>query len=115
MARSAWGVRLSLSVALLLAGLGSVTPAGGVTVAVLVKLPVAAGSICTVKVKVAVALTGRLAVVARAPLPLAGPVTLPPPLLVLNVQLAAVTPAGRGSNTLAPVTALGPLLRTTRV
>ena len=45
MDRSAWGVRLSVSVALLLAGLGSVVPAGGVTVAVLTRVPVAAGSI----------------------------------------------------------------------
>ena len=55
-----------MSVAVLLAGVGSVTPAGGVTVAVLARVPVAAGSICTVKVKVTVALTGRSTVVARA-------------------------------------------------
>src|SRR6516164_9089847 len=100
MARSAWGVRVSVSVAVLLAGLGSVTPAGGVTVAVLTRVPVAEGSIWTVKVKVTLA-------------PLAVPVTMPPPLLSVVVQVAEVTPAGRGSDTLAPVTALGPLLLTT--
>src|SRR5437660_441769 len=115
MDRSAWGVSVSLSVALLLPGVGSVTPAGGVTEAVLAREPVAAGSICTVKVKVTVAPTGRSTVVARAPAPLLGPVTLPPPLLAVAVQLAAVTPAGSGSDTLAPVTALGPALLTTRV
>src|SRR5215468_10022376 len=88
MARSAWGVRVSVSVALLLAGLGSVTPGGGLTVAVLTRVPVAEGSIWTVKVKVTVALTGRLTVAARAPLPLAGPATLPPPLLAVAVQVA---------------------------
>ena len=39
-----------MSVAVLLAGSGSVTPAGGVTVAVLVRLPVAAGSMVPVRV-----------------------------------------------------------------
>src|SRR5262249_2142545 len=115
MARSAWGVRLSLSLARLLAGGGAVAPAGAVTGGVLVRVPVAEGLIWTVKVKVTVALTGRVTVVARAPLPLAGPVTLPPPLLSVTVQVAAVTPAGRGSDTLAPGTALGPALLTTMV
>ena len=69
----------------------------------------------TVKVKVTLALTGRSTVVARAPVPLLGPVTVPPPLLAVAVQVAAVTPAGRGSDTVAPVTALGPLLLTTMV
>src|SRR5262245_63035595 len=115
MNRSARGVRVSVSLSLLLSGLGSVTPAGGLTVAVLTRVPVAEGSICTVKVKVTVALTGRSTVVARAPVPLDGPETLPPPLLSVAVQIAVVTPAGRGSDMLAPVTALGPLLLTTMV
>src|SRR6478736_4856655 len=115
MDRSDWSVRLSLSVALLLAGSGSVVPAGGLTVAVLLSEPVAAGAIWTVKVKVTVAPTGRSTVVARAPLPVVGPVTVPPPLLAVAAQVAAVTPAGRGSDTLAPVTALGPWLVTTMV
>src|SRR6516164_907658 len=93
MARSAWGVRVSVSVALLLAGLGSVTPAGGATLAVLSRVPVADGLIWTVKVKVTLAPTGRSTVVARAPLPPVGPLTLPPPLLAVVVQLAAVPPS----------------------
>src|SRR5262245_48877380 len=101
MARSAWGVRVLVSVSRLLAGLGSVTPAGGLTVAVLANVPVAAGLTWTVKLKVTVALRGRSTVVARAPLPLVGPVTVPPPLLAVVVQVAAVAPAGRGSDTLA--------------
>ena len=72
MDRSALGVRLSVSVALLSAGSGSVTPAGGLTVAVLLREPVAEGLTRTVKVKVTLALAGRSTVVARAPLPLAG-------------------------------------------
>ena len=50
--RSALGVSVSVSVAVLSAGSGSVTPAGGVTVAVLVRLPVAAGSMVPVRVMV---------------------------------------------------------------
>src|SRR6516164_4543790 len=115
MDRSDWGVRLSLSVALLLAGLVSVTPAGAVTVAVLVRMPVAEGSIWTVKLKVTVALTGRSTVVARAPLPPRGPVTTPPPVAPWDAQVAEVTPAGRGSDRAAPVTSLGPALLTTIV
>src|SRR5262245_59158332 len=115
MARSAWGVRVSVSLSLSLAGSGSVTPAGGLTVAILSRVPVAAGSTWTVKLKVTVALRGRSTVVARPPLPLVGPVTAPPPLLVVAVQLAEVTPAGRGSDTPAPVTALGPAFLTTIV
>src|SRR5262245_6940773 len=115
MARSAWGVSVSVSVALLLPGVGSVTPAGAVIVAVLTRVPVTAGLTWTVKVKVTVALTGRLTVVARAPLPALGPATLPPPLLAVAVQVALVTPVGTESETLAPVTALGPALRTTMV
>src|SRR5947207_3144970 len=110
MARSAWGVSVSVSVLLVLAGLGSVTPVGGVTWAVLVRVRVAVGSMVAVKLKVRVALTGRSTVVDRAPPPLSGPVTLPPPVWPTNVQLAAVTPAGRGSDRVAPVAALGPAL-----
>src|SRR5262245_56737645 len=113
MERSARGVRLSVSVAVLLVGVGSVTPAGGVTVTVLVRVPVAERAMWTVNVKVTVALTSGSTVVARLPTPLVGPVTTPPPLLAVATQLAAVTPAGRGSDTLAPITALGPRLLTT--
>src|SRR5262245_5903541 len=115
MDRSDRGVSVSVSVALLSVGSGSVVPAGGLTVAVLTREPVAEGLTRTGKVKVTLALTGRVTVAARAPVPLAGPVTVPPPLLAVAVQVAAMTPAGRGSETLAPVTALGPALLTTMV
>src|SRR5262249_9539148 len=104
--RSACGVSESVSVAVLSVGAGAVTPAGGVSVAVLVSVPVAAGSIWTVKEKVTLPPAGRSAVVANAPVPLVGPVTVPPPAALTNAQVAAVTPAGRASVTLAPVTAL---------
>src|SRR5262245_4769363 len=96
MDRSARGVRLSVSVAVLSVGSGSVTPGGGLTVAMLVREPVAEGSIWTVKLKVTLAPGGRLSVVARAPPPPVGPVTTPPPVALPNAQLAAVTPAAGG-------------------
>ena len=49
-----------MSVALLLPGLGSVAPAGGLTVAVLARVPVAAGSIWAVTVKVTVPPTAQV-------------------------------------------------------
>src|SRR6187431_3649289 len=98
--RSACGVRMSVSVT------PTGVPPAGVTVAVLTRVPVAAGSIWTVNVNVMVAPTGRLTVVARAPVPLFGPVTVPPPVAPVKAQLAAVTPAGSGSDSAAPVAAL---------
>src|SRR5262245_29534796 len=115
MDRSARGVRVSVWLALSLAGMGSVTPGGGSTCAALARVPVAEGATGAVQGKVTRALTGSATVVARARLPLAGRATLPPPLLAVASQLAAVTPAGTGSDTLAPVTALGPWLLTTMV
>src|SRR5262245_16814601 len=115
MDRSARAVSVLVSVVVLSVGSGSVTPGGGLTVAVLVSRPVAAGLTWTVKVKLTLAPAGRSTVVARAPPPLAGPLTLPPPVAPANAQEAAVAPAGRGSETLAPVTSLGPALLTTMV
>ena len=77
-ARSAVGTRIVVSVAVLLAKFGSVTPAGGSTVAVLESVPVASGSIVAVTTNVAVASAGRLTAVAMLPTPPAGPE--PPPV-----------------------------------
>src|SRR5215471_8860408 len=103
----------SVSVAELLPGVGSVTPAGAVTVAVLTRLPVAPALMVSVTVKVTEPPTGRLTVSLMAPVPDAAPQV--PPLVPAHVQLRAVTPVGSGSATVAPVTALGPvaLLTTT--
>jgi hypothetical protein len=90
-------------------------PTVGVTVAVLTRVPVAVGSMSAVKLKVRVAPGGRVTVVARAPVPVRGPVTLPPPVSLTKVQLAAVTPAGRGSDSAAPAAVLGPALLTMMV
>ena len=86
--RSDCDVRMSVSVALLLVGLVSDTPAGGLTVAVFVRLPVAEGSTCTVKVG-----DGMPADRRSWPACAAGwPVTTPP--LSVAVHVAVVTPAG---------------------
>src|SRR5262249_8721393 len=105
----AWGASASVSVPLV------GVPPGGVTVAMLVRVPVAVGLTWAVKAKVTVALTGRLMVAARAPMPLVGPVTLPPPLRVVSSREGAVRPVGRGSDRAAPVASLGPALLTTMV
>src|SRR5262245_27536452 len=117
MARSATWVMLSMSVAVLLLRLLSVSPAGGVTVAVLTRVPVALGLTLAEKEKVTLAPTGRSTRVLRSPVPLLGLPELmaPPPLPPTNVQVSLVTPAGTASATLAPLATLGPLLLTTIV
>ena len=61
--RSAAGVKVSVSVLLLLPPVGSVTPAGGLTVAVLFKEPVRVGAMATVNWKPAVPLGASVPVV----------------------------------------------------
>src|SRR3989442_1063814 len=110
--RFACGVRVSVSVAALLAGLGSVTPPGAVTVAVLLSLPVADALIVPVRVWVTVAPPGRLTVSLMLPDPL-GP-HVPPPA-PRQVQVTPVIAAGTESATVAPVTEVGPALDATIV
>src|SRR5262245_14283706 len=109
MDRSATCVMLSMSVAALLLRLLSVSPAGGVTVAVLTRVPVAVGLMLAEKEKVTLAPTGRSTLVLRAPVPLLGlpEVMAPPPLAPTNVQASLVTPTGVASKTLAPLAKLG--------
>ena len=108
---------MSVSMAWLLPGsLGSVVPAGARTTAKLIREPVVNDGLTrTVKVKTTAPPTGRSTVVARGPLPMAGPVTLPPPVLPVASQELPVMPSGRESKTVAPVTASEPLLLTTMV
>ena len=106
----------SVSVAVLLPGVGSGAPPGGlVTVAVLVSSPVKSPGTAMVRVKVTVASAGRLiGTPAIAPLPLATP-HVPPPVDPPQVQAAVVMPTGSGSSTIAPETPNGPRLLTTMV
>ena len=103
---------MSESVALLLLGVGSVTPPGAVTVAVLLKVPVAAAEIAVLTVKVNEPPDGRLIVEAlMLPEPLAGPVPPPAPTPVH----VAVSDAGKVSATVTPLALLGPALLTVMV
>lgn len=113
MLRSATRFNVSVSVALLFAGLDSTAPGGGAMVAVLVTLPVAFGEIVAVNEYVAVPFTARSTVVLMLPVPLAEPQL--EPAEAVQVQLAFVKLAGRLSATAAPVIALGPELETTMV
>src|SRR5260370_1190951 len=102
--RSDCGVRVSVSVAVLLPGVGSVVPAGAATLAVLLRLPVAEAEMFAVTVNVAVPPFARLTVVLMSPVPLVTPQLA----AGAHVQLALLMPAGSVSVTVAPVTALGP-------
>ena len=107
MERSPDAASVSVSVALLFAALGSLTPPPTATVAVLGRLPVAAESMLQVAVYVTLPLTGKLTVSPRLPLPDA--VQLPPPAPT-QVQLTLVHAAGKLSVTVEPGAAEGPAL-----
>jgi hypothetical protein len=111
-ARSAIAPRVSVSVAESLAGVGSVTPAGGVIEAVLASEPVAAALTVAFNVNVAVEPTARLTSALMFPDPLAGHVA---PAVTAQVHVAPVSVAGSVSVTVAPVTFDGPALEATIV
>src|SRR5262245_11475149 len=85
----------------LLAGFGSKTLAGAVTVALLVTR--AGAEPLAVIVKVIELPAGTVAVVLSDPLPLLGPVTLAPPALPDTAQVKLLSPAGIGSEMVTPV------------
>src|SRR5437868_6669958 len=117
MARSETKAGVSVSVAVLLPGVGSVVPAGGVTTAVLTRLPVAAAEAVPVTVKVTElpAPAAMFTVAARLlPEPVAPAVTEAVPV-VLEVQVTPVKVAGIVSAMVAPVTLLGPVFVTVMV
>src|SRR5580765_1735211 len=103
-ARSACGASVSLSVAELLPGGGSVVPAGAVTVAVLLSEPLADAEMLQLAVYVMLPPAGRLTVSLILPLPLAVHVPPEAPTQV-HVQVAV---AGNVSTTLEPGALLGP-------
>ena len=106
--RSAVGVSVSVSVAALLPGAGSVTPAPTDTVAVLASEPVAPAETVAVTVNVAVPPTGRSTAALMLPLPDAGHVAPP---AAEHVHVAPVRLAGKVSATLEAGAADGPGVR----
>jgi hypothetical protein len=114
-ARSERGVRVSTSVALLSAGVGSVRPAGRVAVAVFDSDPAAPGATTPVTERVATAPGPRFNDVMIAfPLPDGAP-QLPLPAPTAHVQVTLVRAAGTVSERLAPVTVEGPTFVTVTV
>src|SRR5688500_12473551 len=112
MPRSASTPRASVSVALLLAGLGSATPPGAATVAVLLSEPVAPASTVPVAVYVTLPPAGRLTVSLMLPEPPGVQVAPPAPT---QVQVTPVKAEGKASATVAPGALLGPVLLATIV
>src|SRR6266540_1918172 len=115
MARSAVMLAGFWLVAVLLAGVGSLTPLGGVTVVLLTNCPVVPLGTVPLSVKMALPPLTRLTVVAMLPVPLAAPHALGAVAEQVQVNPAPLSAAGNGSLTVAPVTSLGPLLVTTIV
>ena len=113
--RSTSGVSVSVSVAVLLLRSGSSVPIGAVTVAVVTRAPVADGSTSTWKKKMTFSPFARSTVVARASVPLVGAPTETLPLPPTKSHKAEATPAGSGTEMLAPVTGSTPLFVTTMV
>lgn len=110
-AKSAVVTIVSVSVAVLLAGDESGVDAGDVTVTVFASVSVAELMRVACKLNVAVALGSKLTVVLMLPLP-----DVAPQLATgAQVQVTFVSLVGTLSVTVAPVTVLGPLLRTTIV
>src|SRR5215472_6412921 len=100
---AAMGVIVSVSVAVLFDGLGSVMPAGGWIVAVFTSVPVALGLRIPDTTYVAEPLRGRSASVLIAlPLPEASWQTAPP--AAVQVQVTPVITAGTVSAIVAPMT-----------
>jgi hypothetical protein len=111
--RSAVGFNVSVSVAELLAGVGSVTPPGTAIAAVFTRLPVAVATTVAEIVNVADPPTGRSTMVAMLPLPL--PAAQDPPPAGTHVHVTPESDAGMVSVTGAAVTADGPALAATIV
>ena len=111
--RSAVGVRVSVSVAVLFAELVSTTPAGAAIVTELASDPVAVEATATVTVYVTEPLGDRFAVVDIGIVPLAAAQV--PPLPAAHVHVPDVAPVGSGSVIGAAVAVDGPAFDATMV
>ena len=110
--RSALPLSVSVSVAVLFPGVGSVMPLGIVAVAVFASEPVAFAAMLAVRVNVTVAPTGRFTDALMLPLPLAGH---DPPPAPTHDHVAPLSALGKVSATVSPVTADGPAFDATIV
>ena len=110
-------VMLSVSLAVLLPGVGSITPAGVDTVATLLTEPPVAVTFATMA-NVTVPPLGRVAIVTPAPSSSAT-VSVPghtaPPVAPVQLRPVLVKPVASTSLSSAPSAALGPALLTTTV
>src|SRR5215831_8646805 len=115
MDRSAWAPPVGLVlVALLLPGTRSVTPVGGVTVAVLTSWPVVPAGTVPLTTNVALVPAGSVTSASMLPVLEAVPQAAPAPLAV-QVQVKVASGAGSASCTRALLTSDGPALLTTMV
>lgn len=103
---------VSMSVEELLPGVGSTTGGAATTVAVLLKVPVAAAESVPVAVNVTEPPTGKLTVALMLPEPDAEQVAPPAPT---QVQVTPVIDAGKVSATIEPGALLGPAFEATMV
>jgi hypothetical protein len=110
---SAVGVSVSMSLALLLAEVGSVTPAGAATAAVFVNEPVAVDETATMTLYVTVAPVAMVAVVEIGIEPDADPQVAP--AVAAHVHEPDVAPTGSASVTGALTAVDGPALPTATV
>ena len=110
--RSAVGTNVSVSVAVLLPGVGSTVPPGRATVAVFDRVPVAAAEIVPVTVKVAVPLGARVTEELIEPEPEPGH---DEPADAEHVHVTPVRAAGMVSVTVAAVIVEGPAFEATIV
>ena len=106
---SARRVMVVVSVAVLLAAVGSVAPPGNATVAVFDNVPVAVEATVAVTVNVTVPAASTFTDAEMLPLPDAGQLD---PADAAHVHVAPARPAGKLSVTVAPVIADGPALET---
>ena len=114
-ARSAWAPSVSVSVAELLPGVGSVVPPGTAALAVFTSEPVAEAETVPDTTYVATAPEFSETVVEiEFPEPDAAPHE-PVPVVIEQVQVTPVTAAGTVSDTVAPATFDGPLFVTVTV
>ena len=111
--KSATGLTPVTSVELLSVAFGSSTPAGLVTVAVLLIVPIALPSTTPLILKVTSAPLGMLAKIPETVLPdtLIGAGQVAPPIALTQTAETVPIEAGTKSLKLAPLAALGPVLR----